>query len=132
MVAISLTDPMTSAVVASTTYLEKHGTPANPLELLEHNCIHYRFQSSGQLASWAFSGPDGEYPVEVRGSLIANSLQVTTELAAQGVGIGYTFREYCAEALGSGLLKEILTDHRVSMPSVNIYFPHEYLSLIHI
>lgn len=130
MIAISLTKPMTSSVVASPAYLEKHGTPAHPLELLEHNCIHYRFQSSGLLAPWAFSGPDGEYPVEVRGSLIANSLPVANELAAQGVGIGYSFREFCADALESGQLHEILSDHRISMPSVNIYFPQEYRSLV--
>ncbi|AZV78002.1 LysR family transcriptional regulator [Parasedimentitalea marina] len=130
MIAISLTNPMKSAVVASPAYLKKHGTPEHPFDLLEHNCIHYRFQSSGQLAPWVFSGPDGEYPVEVRGSLIANSLPVANDLAVQGLGIGYTFREYCADALGSGQLKEILTEHRVSMPSVNIYFPQEYRSLV--
>lgn len=130
MVAISLTDPMMTAVVASPAYLEKHGTPEHPLDLLEHNCLHYRFPSSGQLAPWVFSGPDGEYPVEVRGSLIANSLPVAIELATQGLGVGYTFREYCADALTGGQLKEILTEHRVSMPSVNIYFPQEYRSLV--
>ena len=130
MVAISLTDPMTAAVVASPAYLEKHGSPEHPMDLLEHNCLHYRFPSSGQLAPWVFSGPDGEYPVEVRGSLIANSLPVAIELATQGLGVGYSFREYCADALSSGQLNEILTEYRVSMPSVNIYFPQEYRSLV--
>lgn len=130
MVAVSLTGPMTSAVVASPAYLEKHGTPAHPLELLGHNCIHYRFQSSGQLAPWVFSGPEEEYPVEVRGSVIASSLPVANELAEQGLGIGYTFRDFCAKALEGGQLTEILADHRVSMPSVNIYFPQEYRSLV--
>lgn len=130
MIAVSLTDPLTSAVVASPAYLAKHGIPEHPVELLDHNCLHYRFQSSGQLAPWVFSGPEGQYPVEVGGSLIASSLPVTQELATKGVGIGYTFREYCAEALSSGRLKEILTEHRVSMPSVNIYFPQEYRSLV--
>lgn len=130
MVAISLTDPLTAAVVASPAYLEKHGSPGHPMDLLDHNCLHYRFPSSGQLAPWVFSGPDGEYPVDVRGSLIANSLPVAIELATQGLGVGYSFREYCADALSSGQLKEMLTEYRVSMPSVNIYFPQEYRSLV--
>ena len=130
MVAISLTAPMTTTVVASPAYLKKHGTPEHPMDLLGHNCLHYRFPSSGQLAPWMFSGPDGAYPVEVRGNLTANSLPVALELATQGLGVSYTFLEYCADAIKSGQLAEVLTEHRVSMPSVNIYFPQEYRALV--
>ncbi|WP_432474185.1 LysR family transcriptional regulator [Amphritea sp. HPY] len=129
MVAISLTDPMTSAVVASPAYLEEHGIPEHPTELLAHNCLRYRFQSSGQLAPWTFSGAEGDYPVVASGSLIANSLPVTIEMAAQGLGIAYTFREYCTDLLDREELKEILTEHRITMPGVNIYFPQEYRSM---
>ncbi len=130
MVAINLTDPMTSTVVASPAYLEKCGIPEHPMDLLEHNCLRYRFQSSGQLAPWTFTGSEGDYTVEARGGLMANSLPVTIELATKGLGIAYTFREYCANALDRGQLKEILTGHQVSMPGVNIYFPMEYRSLV--
>ncbi|GGK58429.1 LysR family transcriptional regulator [Amphritea balenae] len=129
MVAINLTDPMTSAVVASPDYLEKHGIPEHPMELLTHNCLRYRFQSSGQLAPWTFSSAEGDYPVVANGSLISNSMPVTLEMATQGLGITYTFRDYCADHLDSGQLKEILTEHRVTMPGVNIYFPQEYRSM---
>jgi len=130
MVAINLTDPLTTAVVASPSYLEKRGTPAHPMELLTHNCLRYRFQSSGQLAPWTFTGPDGDYPVEVHGSLIANSLPVAIELAIQSLGIVYTFRESCTSALGSEQLKEILIEHQISLPGINIYFPREYRSMM--
>ncbi|SMP13966.1 LysR family transcriptional regulator [Shimia sagamensis] len=130
MVAVSLTDPMTAAVVASPAYLEKHGTPKHPTDLLEHNCLHYRFPSSGLLAPWIFSGVDGDYPVDVRGSVIANSLPVAVGLATRGLGVGYTFREFSADALNTGELVEILSDHRVCMPGVNIYFPQEYRALV--
>lgn len=130
MIAVSLTGPLAAAVVASPTYLDKHGTPTHPMDLLQHNCLNYRFRSSGQMAPWMFSGPDGEYPVEVRGSLIANSLPVAIESATQGLGIAYSLRDTCANAIGSGQLKEILTEHQVSLPSVNIYFPQEYRSLV--
>ena len=129
MVAVSLTGPLTSAVVASPKYLKEHGTPKDPTELLEHNCLRYRFQSSGQIAPWSFSGPDGDYPVEVGGSLIANSSPITVELAARGLGIAYSFREYCLDALASGQIEEVLTEHRVSMSGMNIYFPREYRSM---
>ncbi len=129
MVAISLTGPLTTAVVASPKYLKERGTPKDPTELLAHNCLRYRLQSSSQIAPWTFSGPDGDYPVEVRGSLIANSSPVTVEMAARGLGVAYSFRDTCVDALASGQIEEVLTEHRVSIPGINIYFPPEYRSM---
>lgn len=126
MIAISLTDSLSTTVVASPGYLEKHGRPEHPMDLLAFNCLRYRFQSSGQLAPWTFTGPDGVYPVEARGSVITNSVPVTLEMATQGLGIAYAFHEQCTEALESAQLEEILSDYRVSMPGINIYFPREY------
>jgi len=129
MVAINLTDTLKSAVVASPEYLEKHGTPKDPLELLAHNCLRYRFQSSGRIAPWKFTGSGGDYPVEVRGSMIANSSPVTIDMAVQGLGIAYTFRDYCTDALADGQLVEVLPEHQVMMPGVHIYFPREYRAM---
>lgn len=130
MVAINLSKPLHTAVVASPDYLEKHGQPTVPKDLLSHNCLRYRYQSSGQLAPWFFSGPESVYPVEVSGSMIANSSPATIDLALQGVGLTFTFRDYCTEALAKGDLVEILTEHLAPLPSMNIYFPREYRSMI--
>lgn len=129
MVAISLTGRLSSTVVASPEYLKTHGAPKDPTELLSHNCLRYRFQGSGQIAPWIFSGTDGSYPVEVRGNLIANSSPATIDLALQGLGLTFTFRDYCTEALASGELVEVLTKHQATVPGVNIYFPREYRTM---
>lgn len=129
MIAINLTEPLKSAVVASPKYLKAHGTPNDPTELLNHNCLRYRFQSSGQIAPWSFFGPDGAYPVQVRGNLIANSSPATIDLAIQGLGLTFTFRDYCTDALASGDLVEVLTSHQATVPSISIYFPIEYRSM---
>lgn len=126
MIAINLTDNLSIAVVASPAYLEKNGRPEHPMDLLAHNCLRYRYQSSGQLAPWSFISQEGVYPVEACGSIIANSMPVTLDMAAQGLGIAYAFTEYCAEALETGRLEEILCEHKLSMPGINIYFPREY------
>ncbi len=129
MVAKSLTPPLSAAVVASPEYLNTHGAPSEPLDLLAHNCLRYRFQSSGQIAPWTFSGPDGNYPVKVRGNLIANSLPITLELAQQGLGLAFGFRDYCIDGLATGHLVEVLTDHQTPIPGINIYFPQEYRAM---
>jgi len=129
MVAINLSAPLRAAVIASPTYLNMHGVPKVPLDLLAHNCLRYRFLTSGQIAPWTFSGPDGSYPVKVRGNLIANSLPVTIELALEGLGLAFGFKDYCLEALATEKLIEVLSDHQASIPGVNIYFPKEYRSM---
>lgn len=126
MIARPVTAALTSAVVASPTYLAQYGRPQQPSDLLDHNCLGYRFQSAGQLAPWAFAGPEGEQTVTAPGSLSVNSVPVTLEMATQGLGIAYSFREICQEALARGDLVEILSDYRVAMPGLNIYFPQEY------
>ncbi|MCG9633398.1 LysR family transcriptional regulator [Vibrio sp. Isolate30] len=130
MVAIRLSEPLKTAVVASPEYLEKNGKPRTPKDLLNHNCLRYRYQSSGQFAPWIFSGSESTYPVEVRGNMIANSSPATIDLSLQGVGLTYTFRDYCTNALESGELVEVLTEHQVTLPSMNIYFPKEYRSMM--
>lgn len=130
MVAISLSKPLTSAVLASPDYLARHGEPEQPMALLQHNCLNYRFQGSGQIAPWRFSGPEGEYSVITKGSLVSNSLPVMLEMAIQGLGIAYTFEDYCSHQIERGELKEVLLEHRVSMPSIHIYFPQEYRSMM--
>lgn len=130
MVAINLSESLKTTVVGSPEYLEKHGIPHEPSELLNHNCLRYRFPSSGQLAPWIFDGGDEAYPVETRGNLIANSSTATIDLALQGLGLTFTFRDYCTDALLSGALIEVLSEHLTTLPSMNIYFPKEYKSML--
>lgn len=130
MVAINLSAPLKTTVVASPEYIDKHGIPHEPSELLNHNCLRYRFPSSGQLAPWTFDGGDEVYPVEVHGNLIANSSTATIDLALQGLGLTFTFRDYCTDALASGALVEVLSEHLTTLPSMNIYFPKEYKSML--
>ena len=130
MVAINLSQPFKTAVVASPEYLEAHGIPQQPSDLLKHNCLRYRFQSSGQLAPWIFGDADSAYPVDVRGNLIANSSPATIDLALQSLGLTYTFRDYCTDALVNGKLVEVLTEHQATLPSMNIYFPREYRAMV--
>ncbi|WP_412552621.1 LysR family transcriptional regulator [Shimia sp. MIT1388] len=126
MVAIALSAPLLATVVASPTYLETHGIPKTPSDLLDHNCLQYRFHSSGQIAPWTFRGEDGAYPVRVRGNLIANSLPVTVDMARRGQGLAYGFREYCLEAIETGELVEVLTEYQAPLPGIHLYFPREY------
>lgn len=66
----------------------------------------------------------------MRGNLIANSSPATIDLALQGLGLTYTFRDYCSDALAGGELVEVLAEHLSALPSMNIYFPREYRAMV--
>src|SRR4051812_13725242 len=52
MVQVRLTDPFRFVVVAAPDYLDRHGVPERPEDLLRHECITFRSQTTGALYAW--------------------------------------------------------------------------------
>ena len=104
--------------------------PKSPGELLQHDCVRYRFRPSGRIAPWSFVEADGNYDVEVGGRLIVNSLLASVNLAKQGIALVYTFSDYCFDDLASGRLISVLEEHLADTPGVYMYFPREYRSMM--
>lgn len=130
MVAIRVSPPLRLTVAASPAYLEKHGVPETPRDLLQHNCIRYRFHTSGQFAPWTFHGAEGGYTVDVQGSLTVNSLPATFDLGRQGLGVIYTFRDSCRADFSAGTLVPVLEQHLAPVPGIFVYFPREYRTMM--
>ncbi|KIC38589.1 carbonate dehydratase [Ruegeria sp. ANG-R] len=130
MVAIRLTQPLKLGVFASPAYLEHYGTPGHPGDLLNHECIRYRFQTSGNLAPWTFVNDGTDYDVEVGGHLTVNTLPAMVDLAQQGQGMIWTFKNYCREEIEAGRLTSLLEAHLGETPGLYIYFPREYRTMI--
>ena len=72
---------------ASTSYLEKYGTPTNLSDLKQHNVIRYRYPD-GHILNKISIGQQAE-TVEVSGNLIMNSLPSMIEACLLGRGIVY-------------------------------------------
>ena len=130
MVAVRLTPPLPLIVAASPDYLETHGTPRSPNDLLSHNCIRYRYQSSGRIAPWNFRNDGGIFSVDVRGNTTVNTLPALVDLACQGVGLANTFKGYCEVQLAAGRLQSVLKADLPATPGLFIYFPREYRAMV--
>ena len=130
MVAVRLTRSEPLAVFASPTYLERRGTPETPTDLLDHDCIRYRFPTSRQIAPWIFNAEEDTFTVEVKGSLIVNTIPAVVELATKHHGLIFTFKDYCAEQVRTGKLVPVLEDHVGKTPGTYIYFPREYRNMV--
>jgi DNA-binding transcriptional LysR family regulator len=125
MVAVRLTPPVDEVIFAAPAYLDRHGRPETPRDLLRHNCIRYRYIASKRFAPWEFAGPDGITNVDVTGNLIVNSTSSLIFAAKQGLGLGWLFRGNVADELASGTLESVLDAHVVTRPGFFLYYPKE-------
>lgn len=126
MVAVPVTPRIEMAVVGSPAYFKRHGIPQTPAELIQHNCLAYRFTSSGTLDRWSFTEPDGEGHTQVfepRGSAVFNDDESMLKAALQGVGL-IKYLDVCVrEELASGQLVRVLQPWCQSFPGFYLYAP---------
>lgn len=70
-------------VVAAPEYLERHGTPRKPAELVHHNCLSFNFRRT--VGSWRFAMRTAKRPVE--GNIEASNGETLRQLTLAGVGL---------------------------------------------
>src|SRR5690606_12463789 len=94
---------------ASPAYLEKHGVPNRPEELLSHNCLVL-----SQQPYWTFNGPDGIERIRVRGNYICNNGEAIRYATYAGLGSSLKATWDVAGAIKQGRLRTILDDYPIS------------------
>ena len=114
------------ASAASRAYLDRHGTPEHPRDLLNHACIRHRF-ASGALASWEFARGDEIVRIDPTGPLVASSVHMEIAAAVAGLGIVSTFGEFVASAIEAGDLVPVLTEWWEEFPGPLLYYPSRTL-----
>lgn len=123
MVQVRLTDAFRFVVVAAPSYLEEHGTPQKPEDLLRHECFTIRIPSSGALFAWELERGKRSWRVPVRGSVVTNHGGLTMALVEQGLGLAYAFEPAVKESLRTGRLVLVLEEYAPTVPGFFLYFP---------
>ena len=123
MVQVRLTDGFRFVVVAAPSYLERHGIPERPEDLLRHECLTFRSQTTGALYAWELERGRKSWRIPVRGGVVTNDHLVCVSLAVQGVGLAYAFEPAVKEHLDSGRLQRVLEAYAASVPGYFLYFP---------
>lgn len=123
MVAVRLTPPFRSIVVASPDYISRHGRPNRLADLSKHNCIGYRLMRSGSLYAWEFVEDGRDVAVAVRGQSIVTEAHSAIELALAGVGLAYVFEPLVKGDIDSGRLVQVLASYAVEEAGLFLYFP---------
>ena len=102
--------PVRQLLCASPHYLQQHGTPQHPQELLRHSCM-FLGENAGD-NRWHFSNGDQQEVVTVRGRYISNHSEARLEAALGDIGITVLPQFTAAQALAEGRLRELLPQWR--------------------
>jgi DNA-binding transcriptional LysR family regulator len=123
MVQVRLTDSFRFVVVGSPGYLARHGTPERPEDLLRHECITFRSQTTGALYAWELERGRRNWRVPVRGGVVSGDSRLNASLAEQGLGLVYALEPMVIEQLRTRRLKVVLERYAPTVPGFFLYFP---------
>jgi DNA-binding transcriptional LysR family regulator len=123
MVQIRLSDPARFVVAGAPSYLARRGTPQKPADLLQHDCICMRSETSGGRWAWELERGKKEWRVPVQGPVVTNDNELRLLLALAGIGLVYAFEPLIADELRSGKLRVVLEQYAPLVPGLFLYFP---------
>ena len=113
------------ATAASPAYLDRHGRPQQPQDLLQHACLRGRF-SSGSQPPWEFERDGVVVQVDPAGPLLVQigaATDLAVDAAVAGVGIVYLFEDWLRPHLDSGALEAVLEDWWQPFSGPFLYYP---------
>lgn len=124
VVAIPISPAITPAIVASPQYLDARGYPKVPEDLKAHNCLAYRFATSGAIDRWRFSHTNDlsrtlEY--EPNGNAIFNDDENMIRAALNGVGLMKHLDLVIEKYLQEGSLVRVLEEWCQPFPGFYLY-----------
>ncbi|MBW4791869.1 LysR family transcriptional regulator [Pseudomonas tolaasii] len=122
MVAVKVGPPLRMRVIASPGYLARHGTPAHPAELLQHNCIGFR-ASSGVVERWDLVKGQETLALPVGGRMIVNDSSALVQSVLDGLGVGYMISGHIDPFIARGELVSLFEAWCPELPGYTLYYP---------
>ncbi len=124
MVAVPLGRPLRGMIVASPAYLERHPAPQHPRELLQHECIRFRF-ASGHLYKWQFDRDGQSLELDVQGRLTLSEQTTIIRAVLDGFGLAYVLEDAARPYLDAGQMQAVLEDWSEPFPGFVLYYPRQ-------
>lgn len=120
--------PCRHVICAAPSYIEQHGLPEKPSDLLNHTVLTYSYQQS--VLRWVFTAPDGtEEAVEVKSKVRINNSLAIREMLLNGVGLTRTPTFVVGPDIAAGRLVALLPDYDAMEISIFLAYPdREFLS----
>ncbi|MDF3834393.1 LysR family transcriptional regulator [Cupriavidus basilensis] len=114
--------PVRRLFCAAPAYLERHGTPQKPVELLSHTVALYSGYPSRN--RWAFQrGDEPTVEIEMPGQVRSNSVHMLRDYALGGSCVVCLPTLVASEALLDGSLAPVLTDYTLASYTFAAVYP---------
>ncbi|KAB0489818.1 LysR family transcriptional regulator [Pseudomonas psychrophila] len=116
--------PYRSCLVASPAYLQNRGIPTKPADLLDHCCLHYRWQNSGKLYQWPFKKQQAIQAGEsLPTTMVCSNVEALIYLAQAGRGIACVPDFAVKDSLADGRLEKVLSSSLVGGSTFHVVWP---------
>ncbi len=113
------------ATAASPAYLDAHGRPEHPRDLLTHACLRGKF-ASGAIPAWEFERKGEVVRINPSGPLLVRlgaGADLAVSAAVAGVGVVQTFEAWLGPNFESGSLEPVLREWWPSFSGPFLYYP---------
>ncbi len=109
-------------ICAAPAYLKKHGMPATPEDLNNHNCIAYRRPRNGRIREWRIQSGTTVRQVTINSALIFNRIELMIDAAKAGYGLIQAPECYVQPLLANGELVEALAHYRAGGYRISLVY----------
>jgi DNA-binding transcriptional LysR family regulator len=101
--------------VASPDYLARRGTPVEPEDLKDHDCVRFFNPNNGRVIEWAMARNGVVKQVSVSGRILVDSPEALLETAISGAGIAPVMGFMTERPVAAGLLVRVLPEWRYAI-----------------
>lgn len=114
---------MNYVTCASPVYLEQHGRPMHPNDLVNHRCVNYFSARTGKVFDWYFTQNDQRLQVTLSSHMAVSDSYAYTAAGLSGLGIIQMADFLMAEMIAEGRLMTILDDWSNEPLPIHVVYP---------
>lgn len=103
--------PFRFVLCASPDYLQRKGRPVTISDLEHHECLRYRFVTTGKIMDWSMSSASPLTQLRLPTALTLNNMEAMLMAVVDGHGIAFLPDFLAREAISQGHLETVLDGH---------------------
>ncbi|WP_208247784.1 LysR family transcriptional regulator (plasmid) [Rhizobium sp. T1470] len=108
---------------ASPDYISRHGKPERPEDLDQHECVNFRYQSSGQTLRWPFKVGGRVLEIVPNATIVVDNSDAVAAILVAGGGIGISPTYIAAPYLERGELVPVLKEYAIDRYNITALWP---------
>ncbi len=125
MIAVALGGELRQVAVASPAYLTGHEVPDHPRDLVDHECILWRWPGQRHPFPWEFSENGRWFKINPSGGLVVNDKKVALRAALDGLGVAFLIEDTVRDLIASGSLVALLEPWVAPFPGFHLIYPQQ-------